>query len=91
MNAVSPDNLEGPHNWSNASVVSHSKPLNNVFNVGNIASTWALISVAWWVSGSVRVSLRDELSGEKETSACEKTLHESCSKAQASSDWINIY
>lgn len=44
------------------------------------------------VSGSVAVSLRDGLLGQDETSACgKKTQHESCSKAQTNSDWINIY
>lgn len=70
----------------------YTKPGNNVFNVDNIAYTWALISE--WQSG-LRISgsiLKGwPLLGKDETSACEKTQRESCSKAQTSSDWINIY
>lgn len=67
-------------------------PGNNVFNVHNIVYTWALISEQWSalrISGSILKGW--PLLGKDETSAREKTQRESCSKAQLSSDWINIY
>lgn len=54
-------------------LVFYTKPGNNVFNVDNIAYTWALISE--WKSG-LRISgsiLKGwPLLGKDETSACEK-------------------
>lgn len=58
------------HSW----LMFYTKPGNNVFNVDNIAYTWALISE--WKSG-LRISggiLKGwPLLGKDETSACEKT------------------
>lgn len=65
---------------------------NNVFNVHNIVYTWALISEqqsGLRISGSILKGW--PLLEKDETSAREKTQCESCSKAQLSSDWINIY
>lgn len=71
-----------------------TEPGNNVFNVDNIAYTWAPISEqqsGLRISGSILKGW--PLSGQDETGARaeKKTQRESCSKAQTSSDWINIY
>lgn len=65
---------------------------NDGFNVHNIVYTWALISEQWSglrIRGSILKGW--PLLGKDETSAREKTQCESCSKAQLSSEWINIY
>lgn len=79
--------------WLYLWLMFNTKLTNNVFNVDNIAYTWALISE--WMSG-LRISGSilqgwPLLGGRIKQVHVKKTQHESCSKAQTSSDWINIY